>query len=195
MLKSALLVVYRRCLVNLGIGIGTPLKWFYDKVQRLWGGIPYPFRDGKVAAGSRTPTARLDLQEGELVQVKSYAEIMATCDKSRMNRGMTFDPEMAPYCGGTYRVLRRVSRILDEKTGKMQQLKNPCIQLDSVVCQARYCDNRLFCPRSVYPYWREIWLERVVPVPENIEQAPPPFAGTNSSGSLSDQPQREQVCG
>jgi len=74
---------------------------------------------------------------------------------------MTFDPEMVPYCGGTYPVLQRLTRIIDEKSGRMIDLKNPCVILDSVICQARYCDNRLFCPRAGYPYWRELWLERV----------------------------------
>jgi hypothetical protein len=78
-----------------------------------------------------------------------------------MNRGMRWDAEMAPYCGGTYQVLKRVTKIINEKTGKMQEMKAPCIILDSVVCQARYSECRLFCPRSIYPYWREIWLERI----------------------------------
>jgi hypothetical protein len=30
--------------------------------------------------------------------------------------------------------------------------------LDGVVCKADY---HLFCPRGIYSYWREIWLERV----------------------------------
>src|SRR5262249_18357446 len=77
------------------------------------------------------------------------------------NRGMKFDAELVPYCGGTYRVLRRVTRILNEKTGQMQELKNPCIIFDGVVCRAWYSECRLFCPRSVYAYWRESWLERV----------------------------------
>jgi len=66
-----------------------------------------------------------------------------------------------------------VTKIVNEKTGKMQQMKSPCIILDSVVCQARYSECRLFCPRSIYPYWREIWLERVntgcVESPQNDE--------------------------
>ena len=32
-----------------------------------------------------------------------------------------WDAEMVPYCGGTYRVLKRVSRIIDEKTGLMKR--------------------------------------------------------------------------
>jgi hypothetical protein len=86
---------------------------------------------------------------------------LATCDQTDKNRGMKFDAEMVPYCGKTYRVLKRASRILDEKTGKLQELRNPCIILEGVVCQSHYSECRLFCPRSVYPFWREIWLERV----------------------------------
>jgi len=53
-----------------------------------------------------------------------------------------------------------VSKIIDEKSGKMLDMKNPCIVLDSVVCQARYSPCRMFCPRAMFPYWREVWLER-----------------------------------
>jgi hypothetical protein len=67
---------------------------------------------------------------------------------------------MVPYCGGTFRVLDRISRIINEKTGVMQRMKNECIVLDEVVCRACYAEHRRFCPREIYPYWREIWLER-----------------------------------
>jgi hypothetical protein len=33
--------------------------------------------------------------------------------------------------------------------------------LDEVVCRACYSKHRRFCPRSIYSFWREIWLERV----------------------------------
>jgi hypothetical protein len=73
---------------------------------------------------------------------------------------MSFDAEMVPYCGGTYRVLARVGRIINEKTGAMRLMKNECIMLDGVVCTACYAEHRRFCPRGIYAYWREIWLER-----------------------------------
>src|SRR4029077_667819 len=123
----------------------------------------FPRASGNIAEGQPTPSVGLDLQPGELVRVKSHQEILRTLTAGSKNRGMSWDAEMVPYCGGTYRVLKRVTRILDEKTGKMQDMKNPCIILDTVVCQARYSGCRMFCPRSIYPYWREIWLERVGP--------------------------------
>jgi hypothetical protein len=73
---------------------------------------------------------------------------------------MGFAGEMVKYCGGTFRVRSRVKNILDEKTGKMLNFQNECIILEDVVCSSECASNRLFCPRSIYAYWREIWLER-----------------------------------
>ena len=148
-------------LINAGLGLGTPLRLAYNGVQKLRRGVPYPWRRGAVAAGEKTPSAKLDLQPGELVKVKPYDEILKTINQEGNNRGMSFDAEMVPYCGGTYRVLDRVNRIINEKSGAMQTLKNDCIILDEVVCLACYSEKRRFCPRAIYPYWREIWLERV----------------------------------
>jgi hypothetical protein len=147
--------------VNAGVGLATPMQALYDAFQKLHGGTPYPWRRGLIQPGSRTPSVTLNLRPGELVRVRSYDEILATITEEGTNRGMSFDAEMVPYCGTVCRVLDRVSTIIDEKTGRLHHLKNDCIILDKVVCQACYADFRKFCPRRIYPYWREIWLERV----------------------------------
>jgi len=103
----------------------------------------YPFVEG---TAEKSPVERLNLQPGELVEVRSKEEIMATLDKSQRNRGLWFDSEMLPYCGGIYRVLRRVHQIVDEKTGKMVNMKNPCIVLEGVVCKS---DFHRLCPRAI----------------------------------------------
>jgi hypothetical protein len=158
--RGIIYITYQN-IINLGIGVGAPMRWIYDRFQRLWGGLPYPRRTGSIPLEDKTPTVKLDLQEGELVRVKRYEEILATCHTDNRNRGMGFDGEMMPFCGGTYRVHKRVTKIINEKTGKMMDMKNPCIILEGVVCQGRYSECRMFCPRAIYPYWREIWLERV----------------------------------
>lgn len=147
-------------LANAGIGLGRILRWLYDRFQAVRGGVEYPRKTGRVPAGTKTPTARLDLQPGEWVRVRAYREILDTLDHGNRNRGLQFDAEMVPYCRGTYQVRKRVSRIIEERTGRMLHFNNDCIILEGVVCQSRYSEKRLFCPRSIYPYWREIWLER-----------------------------------
>ena len=146
--------------MQAGIGLGRPLRWLYDKFQAIAGGPPFPRRAGEIPVNEATPVEPLNLQPGELVRVKSYPEILATVNTENQNRGLFFDAEMVPYCGRIYRVRKRVSRIVDEKTGAMLDMKHPCIMLEDVVCQSRYSTCRMLCPRSIYPYWREIWLER-----------------------------------
>lgn len=133
---------------------------YFNDLQNRHRGPHYPFIEG---TAEKTPLEVLNLQPGELVEVRTKEEIFATLDKSQKNRGLWFDSEMLPYCGGIYRVLRRVHRIIDERTRKMVVMKNPCIVLEGVICKSEY--HRL-CPRAIYPYWRESWLRRVtIPAP------------------------------
>jgi hypothetical protein len=170
-------------LSQAGIGLGPAMRWLYDSLCVLWGGSMFPRRSGSIPEGQPTPTEPLNLQPGELVRVKSHEKILQTVTTLNRNRGLSFDAEMVPYCGGTYRVLKRVTKLIEERTGKMLEMKNPCIILDSVICQARYSSCRLHCPRSLYPFWREIWLERVVPlhISESVATQQFPANGGNTS--------------
>jgi hypothetical protein len=107
-----------------------------------------------------TPQA-LGLRPGELVQIRSKKEIAATLDERGKNRGLWFDVEMIPYCGGTYTVRSRVERFIDDKTGKMVELSSDCLALDGVVCSGEQSSWRFFCPRGIQSWWREAWLRRV----------------------------------
>jgi hypothetical protein len=121
-----------------------------------------------VGRATKTPTARTNLQPGDLVRIKSREEIEPTLNADLLNRGMGFDSEMARMCGRTARVLRRVDHILDERTGKMLHMKEPCIVLEGIVCEGAY---NAVCPRAIPPYWREIWLDKIdgpaIPAPGN----------------------------
>ena len=131
------------------------LIWMFNTFQRIRGREPYPYKDGQL---KRTPSAVLNLKPGEWVEVKSHEEILQTLDMNNKNRGLLFDAEMVRYCGGRYRVLKRVKRIVNEKTGKMMELPNDCLILGGITCVGHY---HQLCPRSIFPYWREIWLKRV----------------------------------
>ena len=155
MLRSALFAVLARAVI-WGRGYRLKLR-LYNMLARLLGEPAWPYDRGNVTG--RTPSATLRLQPGELVQVKSHAEILDTLKDAR-NRGMGFSAEMVEYCGGTYRVHSRVEKIIHEGTGKMMQMSNDCIILENVVCRSQCSGARRFCPRAIYPFWREIWLRR-----------------------------------
>jgi hypothetical protein len=98
---------------------------------------------------------------GDWVHVRSRDDIVKTLNAVGTNRGLTFDPEMVPYCGGSYRVRAVVEKLIDEKTGKMLSPKRGCVILDGVVCKSEYIRKRLMCPRAIFPYWRPMWLEKI----------------------------------
>jgi hypothetical protein len=136
------------------------LSWYRAVMRRhpRARGVQFPSIVG--LAEGQTPTATLNLQPGELVEVRSKTEIMTTINAKQKNRGLWFDVEMLPFCNRRFRVLRRVERIVDEKTGKMLRLPGVCLILDGVTCGGNLSRDRMFCPRAIYPYWREIWLKR-----------------------------------
>jgi len=104
----------------------------------------------------------LGLQPGEWVEVKSAEEILATLDDKLTNRGLFFAPaEMLPACGKRFRVRRRVTKLVDESTGRMLSIKKDCIALEGFVCTGDRSHRRWFCAREIFPYWREAWLRRV----------------------------------
>jgi hypothetical protein len=150
--------------VPLGEFIWVLAVALFNKLQGLRGGAGYPRFQPRLE--KQTPSERLDLRPGEEVEVRSKEEIEKTVSAQSKNRGLWFGLEMVPYCGGRYPVERLVERIIDEKTGRMLHFRNDCVVLAGVTCRSWFSHKRLFCPRSITPYWREIWLRRT-------EKSPP----------------------
>jgi hypothetical protein len=171
--KVLLAAAYRKF---VAIGPGYAIKVaLYNRFQRLRGGMPFAAVSGQIPPGTSTPTGFLDLKPGEWVRVKSREEIATTITTDGFNRGMRHDNEMLRYSGGEYRVQMRVERLINERTGKMMQMKNPCIQLEDAFCRAECSAKRLGCPRALNSYWREIWLERIEqPANGNGARSPKP---------------------
>jgi hypothetical protein len=128
----------------------------FNVFQRIRRGSVYPLWTGGTL--ERTPTIGLGLRPGEWVRVKTKEEIQQTLDKRNRNRGLWFDREMLRYCGGRFRVFRRVDRLIEERSGKLVQLKTPAVILDGVTARG---DFYRFNPQNDYILWREIWLQRL----------------------------------
>src|SRR6185437_9546826 len=133
----------------LGVCVGL-FNWF----QRRRGGARFPCITAP--PGSSSPQLTLGLQPGQLVRVRSKGEIEATLNRRYRNRGLWFDGEMLRFCGGQYRVARRIERLIDERTGRLLTLTNPTIVLEGVTATGEYL---AFCPQNEFCFWREIWLE------------------------------------
>lgn len=130
----------------------------YDRVQAMLGRPRFPVIQGEL---KKTPSQTLGLEPGERVKVKPLAEIVKTLDVRNRNRGMAFDKEQALFCEQEHVVEARVTQIIDEPTGRMVKFPNECIILKDVYCRSCYSEKRIGCPRAIYSYWRECWLERV----------------------------------
>jgi hypothetical protein len=105
-----------------------------------------------------TPAETLNLQPGEIVQVKPIDSIFKTLDETASNRGLWFSPNMRLLCGQQQRVERRIDKLIVDGSGEMRELRNT-VFLEGSHCG---CAHIAFggCSRAEYVYWREIWLSR-----------------------------------
>jgi hypothetical protein len=99
----------------------------------------------------------LGLKPGELVEVKSIDEILATLGPERKYKGLLWMTGMRKYCGKRYRVFKRIENILLETNGDSRKMR------DTVILEGVMCDGAEFgdCDRSCFHFWREAWLKRV----------------------------------
>jgi hypothetical protein len=95
---------------------------------------------------------------GDKVRVKSKKEISRTLDGWKRYKGCRFMDEMWRYCGGTYKVYKKVNTMLDEKTMKMRRCTHVYI-LEGLICEGSWPFKQ--CDRSCFYFWRAEWLEKV----------------------------------
>ena len=126
-------------------------------VQRKRGGVPYPIHPSGGGPHQAPLVEALNLQPGDTVRVNGRDAIARTLDARSKNRGLRFDAEMLRFCGGEYRVASRIERLIDERTGKMLRITNPCLILDGVTATGEY---QAFCSQNESIFWRETWLTR-----------------------------------
>jgi hypothetical protein len=129
------------------------LTRLFNEVQeaRHGTGYPAPWR-GPLA---KAPRVAHGVVPGDRIRVLRRDEITVTLDKQGRNRGLRFDDDMIKRCGQSYRVLKRVERLIDDATGQMLEMKAPCIVLDGADASGEFL--RLLAQHE-YPFWREVWL-------------------------------------
>jgi hypothetical protein len=176
------LVVTLSAHLPVGFGVVAGLFWaiiFLVTALVVAGGAVCLWRDGRIESGevdpigvalNRVPSsgllARLGLRSllgsaprpGDLVVVKSLAEIQATLDGESSLEGLPFMPEMQAYCGRTLRVHRRVDKIWDmrHKTG-LRRLSR-AVSLTEVRCDGAHHGG---CQAGCQIIWKDAWLRRL----------------------------------
>jgi hypothetical protein len=104
---------------------------------------------------SRTCSVADEFLTGELVEVRSEAEILATLDEKGTLENLPFMPEMLKFCGQTLRVSSRAFKTcVDDQ--EMRQLER------TVFLEEARCDGRSHggCDRACLIFWKEAWLKR-----------------------------------
>jgi hypothetical protein len=147
----------------------------FNRVERLRGGSGYP----PMSRGTlkKTPLLTHGLAPGDSVRVLGGDRIAATLDTGSRNRGLWFDQEMIKHCSQRHRVSTRIERIIDISTGRILEMKNPCIVLEGVDSSGEFLR---FWAQHEMLYWREGWLEPERSDPEaaarnsSVERARPP---------------------
>ena len=141
--------------------LGRPARWLYGTLMKIVGGSPMRRTRGRLPPDQPTPRSDLNLMPGDLVRVKSFEQILDTISVNNSNRGLWFDAEMVMFCGKIHRVQTRVEKFIDESSGRMKTLKTPAVILEGAYCRSCYSEQRFFCPRGIFAWWREVWLEKV----------------------------------
>ena len=130
------------------------LTRLFNAVQALHGGLGFPVVP--IPANSMEGTWE-KLAVGDVVNVRSPAEIGATLGRRGKHRGLWVDREMIKYCHQLYRVAARVDRIIDVESGEMREMKTPCLVLDGVDGSGEYMR---FGAQHDPLFWRECWLRK-----------------------------------
>ena len=111
---------------------------------------------GRSAEENRTALSGKSLRPGDIVRIRSKAEIQSTLSHWNDLKGCAMMEEMWNYCGTRQRVLKRVDRFLDERDYLIKQASGIVI-LEGVICNGTVDFGP--CDRSCYFFWREEWLE------------------------------------
>lgn len=118
---------------------------------------------------ARTPnsvaaSALLGLRVGDLVEVRSAEEIMATLDEHGELENLPFMPEMLRYCGQQLTVHKVAHKLCDTISGTGLHKMNNAVHLTGSRCDG---SSHGGCQTSCLLYWKEAWLKRVEPAMES----------------------------
>lgn len=145
--------------------IGQKNSWFNDKLQysirklRWYKKTISRNRHRPHNAGTIPYLSPDEIQPGDLVRIRSKAEIEQTLDGLRKTRGCTFQTAMYNHCGKQYRVFKKVNYFFDEAKQKTCKC-NGIFLLEGTYCNGKTAYLRP-CARNCFYFWQVSWLEKI----------------------------------
>jgi hypothetical protein len=94
------------------------------------------------------------MKAGDLVELRSAAEILGTLDETGATDGLPFMPEMLEYFGKTYRVQARIERACDTLSWGVRRIPD-AVMLDDLRCDGQ---GHAGCQAGCRLFWKEAWL-------------------------------------
>src|SRR5918994_4620570 len=113
---------------------------------------------------------RLNLRAGEVVEVLSEEEILATLDSNGELNSLPFMPEMLQYCGRQFTVYKVAHKLCDTMTRTGMRRMHEAVHLAEVRCDGQAHGG---CQTACLVYWKDSWLRRVDPSAKGEDAAAP----------------------
>ncbi|NBE91714.1 hypothetical protein FE391_00875 [Nonomuraea sp. KC401] len=111
----------------------------------------------------------MNLRVGDLVEVRSEAEILATLDERGELESLPFMPEMARFCGRRMTVHKVAHKLCDTISRSGMRRMERAVHLTGARCDGEAHGG---CQTACSLYWKEAWLRRVDP--DEPQAAPEP---------------------
>lgn len=100
----------------------------------------------------------LNLRAGDLVEVLSQEEILATLDEKGEYESLQFMPEMLQYCGRRLRVYKSAHKTCDTLTRSGIRKMDNAVHLEGVRCDG---GGHGGCQAACMMYWKTAWLRKL----------------------------------
>jgi len=126
----------------------------------------------------------LNLRVGDLVEVRSQEEILATLDERGELDSLPFMPEMVQYCGRQMTVYKSAHKVCDTMTRSGIRRMDNAVHLTGVRCDGSAHGG---CQAACLIYWKTAWLK---PVDRAAASAPDRAASSAPARSASSAPDR-----
>lgn len=120
------------------------------------------------------------LRAGDVVEIRSEAEILATLDERAQIDGLPFMPEMLQQCGGRFTVSARADTTCFY--GKLREM-DAAVHLTGVRCDGSAHGG---CQAGCLLYWKEEWLRVVEPAEGSGPRPVAPDPPVERAGSTRD---------